>query len=158
MIRNGAVPGAALFRVRRAQAWKGSGDDGRERAASSLGAGDFAAQIAGARDAKLCEVSEMSILGDLVRPGLAQVHLLVVDSARDLIHAHAGLSRGAGRRRRPALADRAGSVPREGAGLAVIAKEKPPLLRSRASTKRRKRLCTLRPAAGFINPDPAAPA
>lgn len=56
---------------------------------------DFAAQIAGAFPAGFGEASGSPMPGDLllVRPGPAQVHLLVVGPAGELIHAHAGLGR-----------------------------------------------------------------
>lgn len=56
---------------------------------------DYAAQIAGAAAAGFVETEGAPIAGDLllVRPGPAQVHLLVVGARGNLIHAHAGLGR-----------------------------------------------------------------
>lgn len=55
----------------------------------------FAAQLACAAGVGFVEASDSVKPGDLllVRPGPAQVHLSIVSSAADFIHAHAGLGR-----------------------------------------------------------------
>jgi cell wall-associated NlpC family hydrolase len=63
--------------------------------AYSMRQSDFAAQAGSALLAGFREAGGTPAAGDLllVRPGPAQVHLLVVGVRGDLIHAHAGLGR-----------------------------------------------------------------
>lgn len=63
--------------------------------AYSMRQNDFSAQLASAMQAGFREVCDTPAAGDLllVRAGPAQVHLLVVGTQGNLIHAHAGLGR-----------------------------------------------------------------
>jgi cell wall-associated NlpC family hydrolase len=63
--------------------------------AYSMRQGDFTAQMNGALLAGFDEARGVPAAGDLllVCPGPAQVHLLVVGTQGNLIHAHAGLGR-----------------------------------------------------------------